>query len=43
MLNIGNKAPDFILPNQDGDLTSLSNYKDQGVILWFFPKASTPG
>ncbi len=43
MLNIGDKAPDFILPNQDGDLTSLSNYKDQGVILWFFPKASTPG
>ena len=43
MLNIGDKAPDFTLPDQDGSLISLSNYKDQGVVLWFFPKASTPG
>ena len=43
MLNIGDKAPDFTLSDQDENLISLSNYKDQGIVIWFFPKASTPG
>ena len=43
MLNIGGKAPDFTLSDQDENLISLSNYKDQGIVIWFFPKASTPG
>ena len=43
MLNIGDKAPDFTLPDQDENPISLSNYKGQKVIIWFFPKASTPG
>ncbi len=43
MLEVGNKAPDFSLPNQDGDHISLSDFKGQKVVIWFYPKASTPG
>ena len=43
MLQIGDKAPDFTRPNQDGNQVSLSDYKDKKVVIWFFPKASTPG
>ena len=43
MLKIGDKAPEFTLPDQDGKFVSLSNYKNQGLVIWFFPKASTPG
>jgi len=43
MLNIGDKAPDFTLPDQNGDNASLKNYSGRKVVLWFFPKASTPG
>ena len=43
MLEIGNKAPDFVLPNTDHQEISLSQYKGNKIILWFYPKASTPG
>jgi len=43
MLKKGTKAPDFTLKNQDGSSISLSDYKGQKVLLWFYPKASTPG
>ena len=43
MLNIGDKAPDFTLPNQDEASVSLSDFTGKKVVLWFFPKASTPG
>ena len=43
MLQAGDKAPDFILLNQDGKSVSLSDYKNKKVVIWFFPKASTPG
>ena len=43
MLNVGDKAPDFTLLDQDENFISLSDYKDQGIVIWFFPKASTPG
>ena len=43
LLNIGDKAPDFSLPDSNGESVSLSDYKNQGIIIWFFPKASTPG
>ena len=43
MLNVGDKAPDFTLLDQDENLVSLSDYKDQGIVIWFFPKANTPG
>ena len=43
MLEIGNKAPEFTLPDQDGNDVSLSDFAGKKVVLWFFPKASTPG
>ena len=43
LLNIGDKAPNFSLPDSENELVSLSDFKGQKVVLWFFPKASTPG
>lgn len=43
MLEIGTKAPDFTLPDQDGVEHSLSDYKGQRVILYFYPKDNTSG
>jgi peroxiredoxin Q/BCP len=43
MLEIGKKAPDFTLPDIDENLVSLKDYIGKKVILWFFPKANTPG
>lgn len=43
MLDIGTKAPDFTLPDQNGDNVSLSDFTGKKIVLWFFPKASTPG
>ena len=43
MLNEGTKAPDFTLPDQNGDMHSLSDYKGQKVILYFYPKDNTSG
>ena len=43
MLEIGTKAPDFTLPDQNGEMHSLSDYRGQKVVLYFYPKDSTPG
>ena len=43
LLNIGDKAPDFSLLDSNEEFTSLSDFKGQKIVLWFFPKASTPG
>ena len=43
MLNIGTKAPEFSLPNQTGKHVSLSDLKGKWVVLYFYPKALTPG
>tara|TARA_B100000579_G_scaffold78747_1_gene61144 strand:+ start:184 stop:315 length:132 start_codon:yes stop_codon:yes gene_type:complete len=43
MLKKGNKAPDFSLEDQDGNSVSLVDFRGQKVLLWFYPKASTPG
>ena len=43
LLKEGNKAPEFSLPNSDGETVSLSDFKGKRVVLWFFPKANTPG
>jgi peroxiredoxin Q/BCP len=43
MLQAGDKAPDFELPNQNGDLVRLSDLKGQAVVLYFYPRADTPG
>ena len=43
MLEIGTKAPDFKLPDQNGQVHSLSQYAGQKVILYFYPKDNTAG
>lgn len=43
MLNIGTEAPDFTLPDQDGVMHSLKDYRGQKVILYFYPKDNTAG
>ena len=43
MLEVGQKAPDFSLPDQNGNDVSLSDFSGKKVVLWFFPKAITPG
>ena len=43
MLEVGTKAPDFELPDQDGKLHKLSDYIGKKVILYFYPKDNTPG
>jgi peroxiredoxin Q/BCP len=42
-LEIGKKAPDFTLPDQDGRAVTLSGFKGQRVVVFFYPKAMTPG
>jgi peroxiredoxin Q/BCP len=39
----GQEAPDFTLPDQDGNQVKLSELRGQPVVLYFFPKADTPG
>ncbi|MBR6407228.1 MAG: peroxiredoxin [Clostridia bacterium] len=43
MLSTGTKAPDFTLPDQNGKEHSLSDYRGQKVILYFYPKDNTAG
>ena len=43
MLEIGMKAPDFTLPDKDGNSVSLSDYLGKKVVLYFYPKDNTPG
>ena len=43
MIEQGQTAPDFTLPDQDGNPVSLSHYRGQTVVLYFYPKADTPG
>lgn len=43
MLETGIKAPDFTLPDQNGEMRSLSDYRGQKVILYFYPKDMTGG
>jgi len=43
MLKIGSKAPDFTLKNQDETPTTLSSFTGRWVVLYFYPKALTPG
>lgn len=43
MIERGEKAPDFELPDQDGDPVKLSDLRGQPTVLYFYPKADTPG
>jgi peroxiredoxin Q/BCP len=42
-LKVGDKAPAFSLLNQDGEKVSLSDFKGEKLLLYFYPKADTPG
>ncbi|MBH11090.1 MAG: hypothetical protein CMG74_12220 [Candidatus Marinimicrobia bacterium] len=41
--DLGKPAPNFLLPDQDGNLHALMDYRGQKLVLYFFPKANTPG
>jgi peroxiredoxin Q/BCP len=43
MLKVGDKAPDFRLKTDDGKEVSLKDFKGRRVLVYFYPKASTPG
>ena len=43
MIEPGAEAPDFTLPDQDGGDVSLSGLRGRRVVLYFYPKADTPG
>ena len=43
MLSEGDKAPDFSATADDGRTVSLADYRGKNLILYFFPKANTPG
>ncbi|MFN2382193.1 MAG: peroxiredoxin, partial [Guyparkeria sp.] len=42
-LSVGDTAPAFALPDQDGATRSLSDYRGQWLVLYFYPKDDTPG
>jgi len=43
MLKDHDNAPDFSVSDQDGNTRSLKDFKDQNIVLWWYPKADTPG
>jgi thioredoxin-dependent peroxiredoxin len=43
MLTAGLPAPDFALPDQHGTIVRLADLHGHWVLLWWYPKASTPG
>jgi peroxiredoxin Q/BCP len=43
MLTQGQEAPDFAVQDHTGKTVRLSDYRGQNVVLWFYPKADTPG
>ena len=43
MISAGDAAPDFTLPDQGGDPISLADFRGRTVVLYFYPKADTPG
>ena len=42
-MNINDKAPDFTLPDQNGNAVALKSFRGKTVVLFFYPKADTPG
>ncbi len=43
VIEVGAEAPDFSLPNQDGNKVSKADFAGRYVLLWWYPKADTPG
>ncbi|PPR64141.1 MAG: putative peroxiredoxin bcp [Alphaproteobacteria bacterium MarineAlpha4_Bin2] len=43
MINVGDQAPAFSIPNQAGAHVSLSDHSGKYVLIWWYPKADTPG
>jgi len=43
MLQANAKAPDFSLPDENGETRKLSDYAGKTVVLFFYPRANTPG
>ena len=43
LIGVGATAPSFNLPNQDGNSVSNSDFSGSYVLLWWYPKADTPG
>ncbi|WP_431160235.1 thioredoxin-dependent thiol peroxidase [Flagellimonas beolgyonensis] len=43
MLQVGDKVPDFSAKDQDGNTINLSDYKGKKLVVFFYPKANTPG
>jgi peroxiredoxin Q/BCP len=42
-MEVNDKAPDFSLPNENGETVRLSDLRGRNVLLFFYPKANTPG
>lgn len=42
-MEINKKAPEFTLPDEDGNTVSLEQFRGKNVVLFFYPKADTPG
>lgn len=42
-MQVNDKAPDFTLANEDGESVSLKDYRGKDLVLFFYPKANTPG
>ena len=43
MLNVGDSAPDFSVKTHRGETVTLSDQRGKTIVLWFYPKADTPG
>ncbi len=43
MLKVDDRAPDFTVRSHEGNDIRLSDYRGRVVVLWFYPKADTPG
>lgn len=43
MLTVGSPAPEFSVPDETGRTRTLAEFRGKTVVLWFYPKADTPG